>query len=235
MSSLSNKTEIDSVPKVGTVQRRQERLRKKLFEVAGQLFEENGGEEGRGFEDTTVEQIAQRADISPRTFFRIFESKIDVIYLDMRKSMAEYFAFLEVRLSERLDPMSASILARLDQIQHFVEDDGNLRRLRRSLQSPHFVARRAAWYAEWQARLRQELLPYMGNSADAELKASLIAATVVKVGEVGLLAWSEAKGKDRPESWIARAFLSLNEILDIDRSQIEEYVDRPSAARRPKR
>lgn len=212
---------------MGTVQRRQERLRRRLFDEAGKLFEENGGEDGRGFEDTTVEQIAERADISARTFFRIFESKIDVIYLDMRKSMAEYFECLDMRLTQDLDPLSAAVLARLDQIHQFVSDKNNLQRLRRAIRSPHFVARRAAWYAEWQLRLRQTLRPYIREGADAELKASLIAATVVKIGEVGLLAWSDSGAKGRPEIWIAKAFLSLGEILKIDRSRIEAYLHSP--------
>ena len=216
---------------MGTVQRRQERLRRRLLEEANKLFEENGGEEGRGFEDTTVEQIAERADISARTFFRIFESKIDVIYLDMRKSMAEYFECLDARLAQDLDPLSAAVLARLDQIHQFVSDASNLQRLRRAIRSPHFVARRAAWYAEWQMRLRQALRPYIRQNTDAELRASLIAATVVKIGEVGLLSWSESGAKGRPEIWIAKAFLSLSEILEIDRSRIEAYLHPPSKSK----
>jgi len=55
------------------------RMRKKLrthasiVEAAFSLFEE------QGFEDTTVEQIAERADISTTTFFRYFPTKVDLV------------------------------------------------------------------------------------------------------------------------------------------------------------
>jgi AcrR family transcriptional regulator len=55
------------------------RMRKKLrthaaiVEAAFDLFEEHG------FEETTVEQIAERADISTTTFFRYFPTKFDLV------------------------------------------------------------------------------------------------------------------------------------------------------------
>jgi AcrR family transcriptional regulator len=54
-------------------ERRKEHLRRAIQEDALQLFE------SRGYEETTVEQIADSADISPRTFFRYFASKEAVV------------------------------------------------------------------------------------------------------------------------------------------------------------
>jgi len=56
-------------------------MRRRIIEEASRLYHENGEEVG-GVETTTVELICERADISVRTFFRHFDSKLDVIYLD---------------------------------------------------------------------------------------------------------------------------------------------------------
>jgi AcrR family transcriptional regulator len=192
-------------PVPSTVERRQERARQRLFEVAGQLFEENGGEDGRGFEDTTVEAIADRADISIRTFFRFFESKTDVIYLDLRRSMEEYFRCLDRRLAAGGDAMAAALLARHDQITAFALDPINRQRLLRSLRSRHFVSRRAVWYSQLQAGLEERLLAHLAGP-DRQTEASLIAGMTVKLGEIGLHHWAHSGGRGDPASYIAEAF-----------------------------
>ena len=53
--------------------RKQQVVRSALSSAAGQLFL------ARGFENVTVEQIAQAAGVSRRTFFRYYESKEDVM------------------------------------------------------------------------------------------------------------------------------------------------------------
>jgi TetR/AcrR family transcriptional regulator, regulator of mycofactocin system len=56
--------------------RKKARTRLAIQDAALDLFAE------QGFEATTVEQIAQRADVSPSSFFRYFGTKADIILSD---------------------------------------------------------------------------------------------------------------------------------------------------------
>jgi AcrR family transcriptional regulator len=80
--------------------KRQTRLA--LIRAAIRLFRE------RGYEATTVDDIASAAGSSRRTFFRYFGTKEDVLLLDTREMLAEFRAFV-------LEPVPG--LTRWDQIR----------------------------------------------------------------------------------------------------------------------
>jgi AcrR family transcriptional regulator len=62
------------VEQAGLRQRKKERTRRLLIDVALRLFE------GNGYEQTTVAQIAEAAELSPSTFFLHFATKDDVVF-----------------------------------------------------------------------------------------------------------------------------------------------------------
>jgi AcrR family transcriptional regulator len=75
----------------GLRERKKQRTREAIVEAALELFAE------RGFEGTTVAQIADAAEIAPRTFFSYFPSKDDVVFHDFE----EQYALVSSWLSER--------------------------------------------------------------------------------------------------------------------------------------
>ncbi|MEU7145971.1 TetR family transcriptional regulator [Nocardia sp. NPDC046473] len=71
--------------------RKKARLREELITIALRLFEQ------QGFEETSVQQIADTAQVTRRTFHRYFPSKKYVVFGHEEGVMAEVFAALERR------------------------------------------------------------------------------------------------------------------------------------------
>jgi AcrR family transcriptional regulator len=63
-------------PQAGLRERKKAKTRAAIREAAMTLFEQ------QGYAATTVEQIAEAAEVSPSTFFRYFPSKEDVVLTD---------------------------------------------------------------------------------------------------------------------------------------------------------
>src|SRR3981081_1081629 len=79
-----------SSPSPGLRERKKQKTRDTIIRVAMDLFAE------RGYEQTTIAEIAEAAEVSPRTIFAYFPSKEDIVFCDfpaiperLRRSLGE--------------------------------------------------------------------------------------------------------------------------------------------------
>src|ERR1017187_5184371 len=71
--------------------RTQEGKKRQLAEAAAALFSE------RGYPGTTIDDIAAAVDVSPRTFFRYFPTKEDLVVAIGATSLDQFFEALKDR------------------------------------------------------------------------------------------------------------------------------------------
>ena len=90
-----------SVQELGRRERKKLATRRALEESAMRLFTE------KGFDGTTVEEIADAADVSARTFFRYFATKDEVLFGDHEPRLESMRELLAARPAD--EPLMASL------------------------------------------------------------------------------------------------------------------------------
>ena len=156
--------------------------RDRIVEAAFALFEE------RGFEETTVDAVAERAGVGRTTFFRAFGSKEDVIFPDHTRMVAA--------VADRLTTgTAATALVAVTEasrivLQHYLAEGSRARiryRLTRSV--PALRAREIAGQLQYQRTFRTHLHAWMGGTPETALRAELMANVVVTAHNHVLRAW----------------------------------------------
>lgn len=146
--------------------------RERLADAALALFEE------RGYDDTTVDDIAERAGVGRSTVFRHHRSKEDLVFPDHDDLLR--------RVADRLASSSASTAiaavtdaVRLVLLSYLAEGERARRRYRLVTAIPALRNREIAMVARYQRLFREFIDAWMGDDATSGLRAELMAASVV--------------------------------------------------------
>lgn len=187
-------------------ERRREAMRRRIIEEASQIYRELGAEDG-GLESTTVEMICERSDISVRTFFRYFDSKLDVIFLDYRRAIEDLITDIEPHFgSDR--PEIALLRGSLDHFTDFTADPVNRERIIRSFKSRHFAERRALWRMRANEALTHLVITHLEDNADRRRRAGVIVSTIRGIFDDVILTWVEDPEQDF-RAMVREAFADL--------------------------
>jgi AcrR family transcriptional regulator len=168
-------------------ERKKLETRQALEQAALRLFAE------QGYEQTTVEDIAEAADVAVRTFFRYFSSKQDVLFGDV---VTDRVKRLRTELAARPPTESPleSVVAVMDMLDFDGPDEEQqiLARMDLMRQQPSFVGR----YLEIIDDMRQAVVDFVagrtGLDPRRELYPTLVAGACAVSWDAALKIWVES-------------------------------------------
>src|SRR5215467_2824661 len=148
----------------------------------------------RGYEDTTVEQIADAVGVSRRTFFRYFPSKDDVIVHLLAGAGTQLSA--ELRARPAGEPTAVALRHALSPFIAFSVDqpDKTLHLSRLILNTPALLGRFLERQAQWQAGITGILAQRTGLDPHADLRPALAAGVALTAFNTALRRWADSDG-----------------------------------------
>ncbi|MET7423530.1 helix-turn-helix domain-containing protein [Dactylosporangium sp. NPDC005555] len=158
-------------------------VRDRLVDAAFALFDE------RGYEQTTADDIADRAGVGRTTLFRHYRSKEDVIFPDHDRLLA----IVKERLAtaSKADTAIVAVTETVRLVLLRYVEEGDRARLRYALTSRIATLRdrEIATVARYQRLFREFIAEWMGPAPGAALRAELMAAAVVSAHNHVLRRW----------------------------------------------
>jgi AcrR family transcriptional regulator len=189
----------------GLRQRKRQQTRERLTQVAMALFLE------RGFEATTLDDIAAAADISRRSFFHYFASKEDVVSAWQEESTAALIAAVATRPADEsmLTAAENAIFAMVRQLKP--GEAMAMAQLKRD--NPALQARDQVKYEKLERALAEALSNRAGHKTE-KLQARLVAMIATGAMRIGGEFWAAEGAREKPEALVKRTFAAIREILD---------------------
>ncbi|WP_237100995.1 TetR/AcrR family transcriptional regulator [Nonomuraea sp. MG754425] len=186
----------------GLRERKKQRTRQALIEAAVRLFGE------QGYDHVTVAEIADAAQVSPRTFFLHFQTKEDVLLADadVRVDLALRVVG-ERRAGETLSEMLVRAMDEMIVNAWDRELSSGLAALRARLaaSTPALQARLLQRYLTAQAELVRALHRAFPDVLDLATVSALVGAMVGAVGAAALAALERGDGPDEVRDAMRRA------------------------------
>ena len=185
--------------------RKRQQTRERLTRVAMALFLD------RGFEATTLDDIAAAADISRRSFFHYFASKEDVVFAWHEESTAALIAAVAAR------PANESMLAvaenAISAMAGQLEPSEAIAMARLKRDNPALQARDQVKYEKVERALAEALGKRAGHETE-ELQARLVAMIATGAMRIGAEFWAADGGCEKPEVLVKRTFAAIRAIFD---------------------
>jgi AcrR family transcriptional regulator len=193
-------------------------VRRDLVAAAVALFTE------RGYDETTIDDVATAAGVGRRTFFRYFRSKEDAISPDHDAGLARV---AEVFRTAHPDEPTASLVLRAAEtvFELYTEDpELSVRRFALTHRVPALRDRESAGVDHYRRLFTRQLRERLDD-----LRAAVVAASVVAAHNVALREWLAAGGAPAAIPALLVRFRSVADLLPGDPG-LTAVTDRLEAA-----
>jgi AcrR family transcriptional regulator len=198
-------------------------VRRELVAAAIRLFRD------RGYEETTVDDIAAAAGVGRRTFFRYFPSKEDAISPDHEVGLARVAAVFAT--AHPTEPTAALVVRAGETVFDLYADDPALsvQRFRLTHEVPALRDRESARVDHYRRLFTRRLRERFAGEPDGDLRAAVTGAAVVAAHNLALRAWLADGGRpDDLESYRER-FRKVVDMLPREPG-LHDVADRLEAA-----
>jgi AcrR family transcriptional regulator len=196
----------------GLRERKKQKTKASIQREALRLFKKHG------YEETTIEDIAEAAEISPSTFFNYFPTKEDVVIYDEYDPQV-FAALMEQREGETLSESIRHLIAQLGGVFEADSED-ILERAKLSLEVPELRAR--IWEELERARdLFAEVIAKRTGRAAADFEVRVIAMALVAAAFEASIAWVQQGGQGRMLDLFQRAIDAIDLYGQLDRLEKE--------------
>jgi AcrR family transcriptional regulator len=185
--------------------RKRQQTRERLTRAAMALFLE------RGFDATTLDDIAAAADVSRRSFFHYFASKEDVVFAWQEEIITALIAAVAARpagetMLTAAENAIAAMVRQLDPSEAIA-----MARLKRD--NPALQARNQVKYEMLERTLAEALGKRAGHKTE-RLQARLVAMIATGAMRIGDELWTAGGAREKPEAMVKRIFAAMRAIFD---------------------
>ena len=188
----------------GLRERKRQQTRERLTRAAMALFLE------RGFEATTLDDIAAAADISRRSFFHYFASKEDVVFAWHEETTAALIAAVEARPAN--ESMLTAAENAISAMARQLEPGEAIAMARLKRDNPALQARDQVKYEKLERALAAALEKRAGHKTE-KLGARLVAMIATGAMRIGGELWAAEGAREKPEALVKRTFAAIRAIL----------------------
>jgi AcrR family transcriptional regulator len=201
---------------MGLRERKKEQTRRAIEDAAFRLFDE------RGYQATTVADIAEAADVAPRTFFAYFPSKEDVLFADFDETFDDLRSRLRGRPGDEttFEALRAWILDLIPQLE--ADEERELLRHRLCAEHESIAGHQRHLMGRFESLIEESVAADLGDEP-GDLRPRMIAAAAI----AALMAMGP-EDEAAPEPTKRQKLARLDEAFEFLRGGVERLQRSPA-------